>query len=150
MRVVDPSTEKGAKLLRAMTRESASDDDRIKVSIATAPEVHSHFKEQAARYSWGKMVFQVTKKYRHDSDTGTFSAVRGSLFTDPGISLRMVQLEASILLGHNHRPTNEQAAASFVVPDVLEARELTGRVRATYLRGRCIFERRPDEDEIER
>jgi allantoinase len=30
----------------------------------------------------------------------------------------------------------------------LEARELTGRVRATYLRGRCIFERRPDGTEF--
>lgn len=30
----------------------------------------------------------------------------------------------------------------------LEARELTGRVRATYLRGRCVFERRPDGSEF--
>jgi dihydroorotase-like cyclic amidohydrolase len=30
----------------------------------------------------------------------------------------------------------------------LEGRHLTGRVRATYLRGRCVFQRRPDGEEM--
>ena len=30
----------------------------------------------------------------------------------------------------------------------LEGRTLTGRVRATYLRGRCVYQRRPDGSEL--
>lgn len=85
---------------------------------------------------------------------------------------RLVEITASEparFFGVDHRKGHLQAGcdADFVVFDEharwtvrsedlhnlnrytpLEARELTGKVRAVYLRGRCVFERRPDGTEF--
>ncbi|NND72537.1 MAG: hypothetical protein HKN43_13255, partial [Rhodothermales bacterium] len=129
---LDPSSHEGAKLLREMTRARTSDDDRLVVTLDTAKEVQDHFMDEGDKFAWGQLVSAIPISYSVDA-AGAITTTLGSIFHDE-LSLKNIQLQASMIFGNNTVPTDQAQIDTLTVPNTLIARQLTDNTDADQCR----------------